>query len=356
MCCRIHGDVIANDRRGSLYAIRSNGQTLLRSVECTEKVNDNVWRRQAFIVDAANWRVAVDYISVNGQLAPYDDVGVAPGDAGLLHGAGLFETMRARNGHVFRMDLHLDRLLRSAQMMQIELALTGPTLAEMVTDLLAANELDGPDGARVRLTVTRGDLHAATNDHPVPPVTLILSAHPFGAYPKELYERGMTVAVCPYKQNPENPLTGHKTTSYFDRLLGLRAAHELKCGEALWFTAGGNFLAEGCISNVFVVDKDGTLSTPPVTLPAHAEQRLCLPGITRNVVMELAGANGIAVQERLLTIHDLLAAREVFLTNAVMGVMPVSGVEKHTVGEGKPGKITLQLHEAYRVTVDQETS
>ncbi len=247
-------------------------------------------------------------------------------------------------------------MTQSAKILQIDIALEENALSEMIADLLAANDLNGSDGARLRLTVTRGDMHMATLQDPVPPVTLILSASAFGAYPKELYERGMTVAICAYKQNPENPLTGHKTTSYFDRLLGLRMAQELKCGEALWFTAGTNHLAEGSVSNVFIVDAEGRLATPPLIVEGKTDRRLCLPGVTREVVMELAAQAGTPVEERLLTIHELLAAREVFLTNSVMGVMPVTGIEKHSVGTGKVGEATLQLMTLYAALLREETT
>ncbi len=287
-----------------------------------------------------------DYIHINGQLTPYDSAAIAPGDAGLLHGAGLFETMRAHNGKVFRLRQHLERLTRSAQTLSIPFALGEALLQEMAADLLDANGLDAAD-ARLRLTITRGDLHAATAEDPVPPVTLILSATAFTPYPAELYEKGLPVVISACKQNPENPTTGHKTTSYFDRLLALREAQKLHAGEALWCTAGTNCLAEGSISNIFLVDQDGTLCTPPLTMPDHPNQRLCLPGITRQVVLELATEQNILPHERLLTINDLLAAREVFLTNAIMGVMPVTHIEKHEVGEGKPGALTQQLAQAY---------
>jgi len=192
----------------------------------------------------------------------------------------------------------------------------------------------------------------------VPPVTLILSAAEFVAYPKELYDKGMTVVVSSAKQNPENPTTGHKVTSYFDRWLALREAQQLKAGEALWFTAGTNYLAEGSISNVFLVDKDGILATSPLTVPDKANQRLCLPGITRQAVLELATAAGILPHERLLTINDVLAAREVFLTNAVMGIMPVTAIEKHAVGgggTGKVGEMTAQLMQAHEQQFATET-
>jgi branched-chain amino acid aminotransferase len=284
-----------------------------------------------------------DQIYVNGQLVPFEEAHLSPGDAGVLHGAGLFETMRARAGSVVRVREHLGRLTRSAQVLGIPFSLGESQLSEMVSELLEANALTD---ARLRLTVTRGDLHAATAEDPTPPVTLILSAAPFQAYPASLYEKGMTVVISPYKQNPENPLTGHKSTSYFDRLLALREAQQVQAGEALWFTAHTNYLAEGSISNVFLVDKEGLLCTPPLTVPDKVNQRLCLPGITRQAVLEKATGLNILPHERLLTINDLLAAREVFLTNAIMGIMPVTRIEKHQVADGRPGELTRKLRTA----------
>jgi branched-subunit amino acid aminotransferase/4-amino-4-deoxychorismate lyase len=294
-----------------------------------------------------------DFIHVNGQLVPYDSASIAPSDAGLLHGAGLFETMRAKNKKVFRHRQHLERLARSAQTLGIEFSLGESQLSEMIEDLLDANALTD---ARLRLTITRGDLHAATADNPMPPVTLVLSAADFQPYPAALYEKGMTVIISRYKQNPENPLTGHKTTSYFDRLLALKEAQQLKAGEALWFTAHTNHLAEGSISNVFLIDKAGLLCTPPLTVPDKTNQRLCLPGIARQVTLELATSLNILPHERMLTIEDLLAAREVFITNSIMGIMPVTNIEQHTVNDASPGNITNQLRDAYTKALETETA
>ena len=292
-----------------------------------------------------------EFIHLNGQLTAYEDAHVAAADAGLLHGAGLFETMRAKGGKIFRLGRHLDRLTRSAKALSIPFSLGEVELAEIAEELLDANDLTD---ARLRLTVTRGDLHAATAEDPVPPVTLMVSAAAFHAYPAELYEKGMTVVVSAAKQNPENPLTGHKTTSYFDRLVALREAQQLKAGEALWFTAGTNYLAEGSISNVFIVDKEGVLATPPLYVPGKTNQRLCLPGITREAVLQGAREAGILPHERMLTIEDVLGAREVFLTNAIMGVMPVTHVEKHQVGAGTPGSLTTQLRAACELQLQSE--
>ena len=106
---------------------------------------------------------------------------------------------------------------------------------------------------------------------------------------------------------------------------------------------------------MFIVDKDGILATPPLFMTEKANHRLCLPGITRQVVLEVATAAGILPHERLLTINDVLSAKEVFLTNAIMGVMPVTHIEKHVVGDEKPGEITRQLADGLRARMDEET-
>ena len=292
-----------------------------------------------------------DFISLNGQVLPYEEARLAPADGGFLHGAGLFETMRVRNGIIFRLADHLERLRVSAEELTLPLALNESQLHDLITDLLEANDLRD---ARVRLTVSRGDLHAIDSQNPLPPVTLLITASAFVQYPAELYARGMTVIVSRYLQNPDNPLCGHKTTSYLDRLTGLREAQTAGAGEALWFTARDGALAEGSISNVFMVDRDGVLATPPLTLPQKEDVRLCLPGITRKVVLELARSANLLPHERMIRIDDLLAAREVFLTNAIMGVMPVTRIERHAVAEEKPGSITTELMTAYNQRITEE--
>jgi branched-subunit amino acid aminotransferase/4-amino-4-deoxychorismate lyase len=129
-------------------------------------------------------------------------------------------------------------------------------------------------------------------------------------------------------------------------MLALRQAHEKGAAEALWFTIDGQ-LAEGCVSNVFLI-KDSKLFTPRTNTPV-------LPGIARKTVCELAIENPstslrtgkIELVEKDLTIDDLLGADEVFITNVIMQVMPVVGIEKHNVGESKPGAITKKIQEDY---------
>ncbi len=117
-------------------------------------------------------------------------------------------------------------------------------------------------------------------------------------------------------------------------MLGLQFAHQKRAAEALWFTID-NCLAEGCISNVFLV-KDSALYTPPIETPV-------LAGVARKTVCQLALQKSIKLIEKDLSIDDLLAADEIFLTNVIMQIMPVSKVEKHTAGDGKPGPMTKKM-------------
>lgn len=271
-------------------------------------------------------------IFLNDKLVNIEEASISVGDSGFLYGAGLFETMRAYNGIIFRLDDHLDRLFASAKALFIEHSYNKEHLKEAVYKVLEANNLTD---ARVRLTLTAGTF-SQTQAKPNP--TLLVTATKLQPYPAEYYKKGVLVVLCPTRQNTSDPACGHKTTSYLSRMLALKHAHEKMAAEALWFTIDGQ-LAEGCVSNVFLV-KDSKLFTPRTNTPV-------LPGITRKTVCELAIETKIELIEKDLTIDDLLGADEVFITNVIMQVMPIVGIEKHNIGEGKPGAVTKKIQDYY---------
>jgi len=277
-------------------------------------------------------------VYLNGKLIEIHKAAVPVSNPALLHGVGLFETLRAYDGRPFRLQEHIERMKASAGKLNMPVLELIEQVPDAVQQVLEANRLKN---ARVRFTVTPpGQVEPA--DEP----TLLVVAQETAGYPQELYERGMTVYACTdYRQSGHDPLVGHKTTSYFSRLLVLRDGQDRACGEALWFTPA-NHLAEGCISNVMLV-KDGRLRTPPLDTPI-------LPGITRAIVLELARAAGIAVEEDPCTITDVLEADELFLTNAIMEVMPVTHMERKAIGSEKPGPVTRKLAAAYRDLIERE--
>jgi branched-chain amino acid aminotransferase len=280
-------------------------------------------------------------VFLNGELVAAEQGRLSAFDAGFLHGAGLFETMRAYHGRVYRLGAHLDRLIESAKQLLIPVAGDKEFLAQAVRQTIEAN---GLSEARVRLTVSRGSLRDDPNK--TESGTILATASALVAYPDEYYRKGMMVVLADSKLNSTDPVARHKSTNYLSRLLALRKARDLGAGEALWFTEV-NRLGEGCISNVFLVT-DGKLLTPGLDEPI-------LPGITRATVLALAKTEKIPAVEQALTIDDVLAADEIFLTNSIMEVMPVSRVEKHKVGHAEPGALTRRLAELYRRDVAERS-
>jgi D-amino acid aminotransferase len=260
------------------------------------------------------------------------------GDAGFLYGAGLFETMRAANGVVFALEDHLDRLFNSAAKLGIISAGDKKFFSDAIYQTLKANDLKD---ARLRLTITSGTVNADDGAQP----TLLITTVKFEPYPNDYYQKGVLAILSPYRQNCTDALAGHKTTNYFSRLLALSQARQKHAAEALWFTVEG-LLAEGSVSNVFVV-KDSVIYTPPLEIGV-------LPGIARKHVCALATKNSLKLEKKDLTIKELLAADEVFITNVIMQVMPVIKIEAHDVKDAKPGPITKKMMALYAEHFNKE--
>jgi branched-chain amino acid aminotransferase len=271
-------------------------------------------------------------VFLNDRLVDIDKACISVTDSGLLYGAGLFETMRSCNGVVFALVDHLDRLVFSARSLAINVPYDKKYLTDAIYKVLQANKLRD---ARLRVTLTNGPMSQPEQQREP---TLLITAAKFTPYRREFYTKGVMVVLCPFRQNVSEPTYGHKTTSYLPRMLGLNWAHQKRATEALWFTVD-NRLAEGCISNVFLV-KDSVLYTPPIGTPV-------LAGVARKTVCQIAVENSIELVEKDLYIHDVLGADEIFLTNVIMQIMPVCKVEKHDVGKGAVGSVTKRLRKAF---------
>ncbi|MHC4705381.1 MAG: aminotransferase class IV, partial [Planctomycetota bacterium] len=169
-------------------------------------------------------------VFLNDKLIDVDKACISVTDSGFLYGAGLFETMRSHNGVVFALADHLDRLFFSARNLSINNPYDKKYITDAVYEVLSANKLAD---ARLRLTFTAGPMAEAEEDRKP---TLLITATKFRSYPAEYYKNGVMVTLCPFRQNPNDPLCGHKTTSYYSRMIALNAAHRRRAAEALWFT------------------------------------------------------------------------------------------------------------------------
>lgn len=303
---------------------------------------------------------------INGALVDETDARVSIFDAGFQHGVGLFETMHARNGRVFRAKAHMDRLAASAAELRLTQRLQVEPLVEAVDLCLASNELDR---ARMRLTLTGGNLNLlrqSPEGSQVDP-TIAIQCQEAMAWPAQMYEQGVAVTLASGRVNPYDPMCGHKTLNYWPRLLNLQVSAGSGGGEALWLTPSAH-VAGGCVSNLFIV-QDGSLHTPLARGEETAEDlpSATLPGVTRAAVIEVADAAGIGTRRATLSLDDLLAGDEAFLTNSSWGILPVVGVRAATsdgdeqehidrpVGGGV-GEVTQSLRDAYEALVESETT
>ena len=281
----------------------------------------------------------LEKVFLNDKLIDTDKAHISATDSGFLYGAGLFETMRSYDGVVFALEDHLDRLFASARALSINNPYDEEYITGAIYKVLNANKLTD---ARLRLTLTNGPM-AESEEQRKP--TLLITTTKLQPYPAEYYKKGVMVILSASRQNTFEPTCGHKTTSYFSRMITLNTAHQQRAAEALWFTTD-NRLAEGCVSNVFVV-KDSVIHTPRIETPV-------LAGIARKTVCEIASTNSIKLVEKDLYIDDVLGADEIFLTNVIMQIMPVSSVEKHTVGDGKVGVTTKRLQISFDELVESQ--
>lgn len=245
----------------------------------------------------------------NGQWLPSANYPGAAQDRGAFLGFGLFETLLALDGVPVFADRHLARLWKSGE--KLGWPIDFPNFRETVAELLARNQF-ATGRARVRLIVTGGsgplDDLAAGADRLV-----WLAAFPAGELPASL-----ALNLSPWPRNERSPLAGMKTASYAENLVALDHARQLGFGETVILNTAGQ-LCETATANLFLV-KNGVLLTPHLASG-------CLPGIGREVILEIAGDLPIPYEERPLALADLQSADEIFLCSATRGPITVSRFE-----------------------------
>jgi branched-chain amino acid aminotransferase len=270
---------------------------------------------------------------VNGKLLPPEEPAISPLDGGFMYGEGLFETMRAYGGKIFRLSQHLERLIVSAA----ELSFDPPAAQDLAGAVEEALDAGGLDDAIVRLSVTPGIAGS-------PEPTVVVVVRPLALPAPDLYESGCHAVSVPATQVGGSPLRRVKSLNYLDKLLAQRAAARQGAHEAILVDPDG-CVVEGAMRNIFAVLGD-ELVTPPLS-------RSFLPGITRATVLEIAGKQRIPYSERDLPLTELHGADEAFLTSSVAEVLPVASIDGHDAG-AVPGRTTVRLIDAYREAVAEE--
>jgi branched-chain amino acid aminotransferase len=275
----------------------------------------------------------------NGELVDCADAKVHVGAHGLHYGSGVFEGIRCYETDagpaVFRLTDHLKRLENSAALLHMELPYSVEELRAASHELIATNGL-AECYLRPIAFYGYGELgvHPGTN-----PVDVVLMSWPWGAYLGETaLEQGIRAKVSSWKRVGPNtiPHVSKATGIYLNSMLAVIEATRGGYDEAILLTDDG-YIADGSGENVFVI-KDEIISTPDLSASI-------LPGITRETVIEIAGALGYAVHERALIRSDLYLADEVFMTGTAAEVTPVRAIDDHEIGP--PGPVTKAIQSTF---------
>ncbi|WP_379136992.1 aminotransferase class IV [Paenibacillus sp. sgz500958] len=283
------------------------------------------------------------YIGLNNMVIDAKDAVVSALDHGFLYGVGLFETFRTYKGKPFLLERHLKRMAAGCSELGIPFHLDIVKLQDGISRLMEMNELEE---AYIRYTVTAGEdiLGLPAGDYAHPNFLLYIKALP--QVPEELYTKGKGLQLLSLRRNTPEGGVRFKSLHYMNNILAKRELigypSAAAGAEGLMLTAG-NELAEGIVSNLFFV-RDGVLCTPDTGTGI-------LPGITREMVLELARSAGVPVEEGLYSWEQLKQADEIFLTNSIQEIVPVTALyekdERYQVGDGIAGSITTTLRLLY---------
>jgi D-alanine transaminase len=239
------------------------------------------------------------------------------------------------DGHPFALEQHLVRLRQSLAAIELEVSRSDQELAAIIRELIDRSRLKE---AELYLQITRG---AARRLHLFPvgvPPTIVMTIRPVRTVPPEMRERGIIVKTLPDERWGRCDI---KSINLLANVLAKERAHRAGADEALLVRDG--FVTEGTSSNVFLF-RDGELATP--TIGHHI-----LTGVTRGLVLQIARESGYRVAERHITLAELKAAPEVFISSTVMELLAVVEIDGAPVGTGKPGPVFRHLYATYQATV-----
>jgi len=273
-------------------------------------------------------------VFLNGKFMPIEEAKVSVLDRGFIFGDGVYEVIPVYSRRAFRLEEHLQRLQHSLDGIQLK----NPHSESEWTDIL--NELirrSAPEDQYLYLHVTRG---VAKRDHafpiPAPTPTVFVLSNPLTTPSTELLKSGISCITVVDNRWLRCDI---KAIALLPNVLLRQAAVAAGCAEAI-LIRNDEFMTEGAASNIFVV-KNGTLLAPP-------KDNLMLPGITYDVILEIAAANGIPHEVRKVMKEEVFSADELLLTSSTKEVMAITTLDGKPVGDGRPGAMFVKLHTLYQ--------
>ena len=271
-------------------------------------------------------------IYLNGKFMPIEEACIPVLDRGFIFGDGVYEVIPAYSRKAFRLTEHLDRLQHSLDGIRLKNPFRNEEWKNILEQIIAQNE---GDDQYIYLHITRG---VAKRDHAFPanvPPTVFIMSNPLLPPPSELLTSGASAITALDNRWIRCDV---KAISLLPNVLLRQLAVDVRALETLLIRDG--YLTEGAASNIFIV-KNKILLAPP-------KSHLMLPGITYDVVLELAASNQIPYEVREIAESEVRNADEILLTSSTKEIMPITLLDNEPVGSGKPGEIFGRLHALYQ--------
>lgn len=283
------------------------------------------------------------WVYLNGEYVPQEAAKISVFDHGFLYGDGVFEGIRAYRGRVFKLDEHIQRLFTSAQAISLKVPVSPEELREKILEALRKNRLQD---AYIRVVISRGEGDLGLDPAKCPYPQLIIITDKISIYPERLYQEGLEVIISSVRRNNPCALDPRiKSLNYLNNILAKLEAATKGVPEAIMLNKDG-YVAECTGDNLFIVE-EGVLITPPIWAGI-------LKGITRDVVIELAGKEGIPVEEKFFTPFSIYTSDECFLTGTAAEIIPVTRVNGRVIGDGMAGHTTRILIARFREFAQRE--
>lgn len=271
-------------------------------------------------------------VYLNGDYLPAEEARVSVSDRGFVFGDGVYEVIPVYGGRLFRLEQHLARLARSLSEIRLDIPLGHDAWRRCLQTLIERN---GGGDQSVYVQVTRGP---APRDHAFPKTirpTIYCASSPLKPLPADLAQNGVAAVTLDDIRWQRCDI---KAITLLSNILLRQQAVDQGAVEAILIRDG--VVTEGAASNVFLVRGD-TIVTP-------AKGPYLLPGVTRDLVLELAAANGVAYEEASFTPGALRHADEVWLTSSTREILPVTRLDHRPVGNGKPGPMWRRMTALYQ--------
>lgn len=278
-------------------------------------------------------------INLNGVISEETQISVL--DHGFLFGDSIYEVILTRNHHLYFLKEHLKRLRKSAEGISLAILKSDE---EITQEIYRTLESVNHKNSYVRIVMTRGigdiDIDPVSCEQP----NILIYVKEAMEYPASHYEKGINISLVSIKRNPKEALNpGIKTGNYLNNVLAKMEANRAGAADALMLNPMG-YLTECTTSNFFFV-REGRVLTPSLSCGI-------LSGITRQETIRLARENGVLVEEGEWPPESLEKSDEAFITGTIKKIMPVTALDGHAIGTGKPGPITRKLIRLYQDLLD----